>query len=284
MNVSETFSKAIGIALLVVVLVACLFFIAQFVPPNQVHAQNSGVVGIYTKQVGVFTAQSTTKSSPIFPDGGFGCNSLNYQTASFSGTITIEWSPTGIAPFYVITQASYPSPITDTAYHQLPVSGYFPNMRSTVTPTAGSLSAWYTASAGPCPLISPGLGTNGASSPINCDRDAIQLVLNGVATNIGGIGPVLSGDAIIICGFTISFNGATAGGTASIIWTGNFSCGAPSGGTSWQINTTVNTPQLLIVPLQQRTPGINTTNFPCFSNGSGVSATISISYASVHGL
>ena len=40
------------------------------------HAQNAGNVGIYTRQITVFTNQATTASAGIFPDFGFAANFL----------------------------------------------------------------------------------------------------------------------------------------------------------------------------------------------------------------
>jgi hypothetical protein len=263
--------------------------------PRPLHAQNSGVVGVATKELQIFSAQASTASSggtwqcngstvpiacPVFPDLGAAANFLSYCDTGFEGTIDLEWSPTGTAPFLVLAQASY-SGVTDSLCHTLQVGGYFPNMRSTVTVTTGSLSAWYTASAAPIPLVSSGLGTNGPSSPINCDENAIQGVLTGATTSIGSVGPVNTGDTIVICSWSISFNGATSAGSVSLNWAGSAACSPTF--PSWQIYTTASTPQTIVIPVSQRGPNL-AHEYPCLVNSSGATVEVSISFASVHGL
>jgi hypothetical protein len=265
------------------------------------HAQNNGTVGIATKEVPVFAAQTTTLSSggtwqcnnsptpiacAVLPDFGAGCNFLSYQTTGFSGTITLEWSPplansSIFAPFIVLTQASYSASTPDTAVHVLQLGGYFPNLRSTVTPSAGSLSAQYTASAAPCPLVSSGLGSNGPEAPIVCDRNALVSITTGSTAEIAG--PLVTGDTVVICAWTLSFNGATSAGNVTIEWGTSAACSSVTG-PSWYIYTTSATPQVLAVAVPQRSPFNATYPYACLLNASGASGVFSFSYASVHGL
>jgi hypothetical protein len=249
------------------------------------HAQNAGNVGIYTREVPVFTAQSTTLSSKIFPDFGFACNFLSYQTTNFTGVITVEWAPPGTSTYITLTEASFPLGATDTGNHVLSVGGYFPNMRSTVTPSAGSLNAEYTASSAPCPFVATGLGSNGPTPPIVCDRNAIQVVASGSApVSIASLGPILAGDTIVICGLTISTNGTTSAGTFGILWANSAANCTTAIASTWGEYVTANTPQLFTVLVPQRAYFPQSTPYPCFQNSSGASAEISISYASVHGI
>ena len=243
-------------------------------------AQNAGTVGIATREVGVFSSQSTTASSAILPDFGFGCSFLSYQTSAFTGTIDLEWSPTGKTPFFTLVQAGYPGGLPDTGNHVLQLGGYFPNLRSTATPSAGSISAWYTASAAPCPLFGSGLGTNGPSSPILCDRNSFTT-----STGAGGsllLAPLETGDTVVVCGATLSFNGAPSAGNVQIYYAATIGC-TPSS-ASWYAYTTSSTPQILPVTVQIRPFATSGTPYLCFNNNSGVNVVVSFSYASVHGL
>ena len=249
----------------------------------RVHAQNAGNVGIYTKEIAVFSAQTSTKSSPIFPDFGFGCNDLVYQTAGFSGTITLEWNPPGTSNYYVLTQANYAISNPDTASHVLALNGYYPNLRSTVMPAAGSVSAWYTAQAGPCSFASPALGSNGASSPISCDLTAFQAVAPGAQVQMAA--PVLTGDTLVICGFSWSFNGPTSLGNITLWWANpSPGCSGSASTVAWIGYATASTPQTFAIPFGARTPSPASLPLLCAANGAGTSALLVISYASVHNL
>lgn len=280
--ISEQLQKLVGATLASVLVIAAGLFIALCInPPQNVGAQNSGAVELYTREITVFTGQNTTAASAIFPDYGFAANFLTYCNSTFSGTIDLEWSPTGVAgPFIVLAQASYSGTQPDSSCHVLQVGGYFPNMRSSVTRTAGSVSAWYTASAAPIPQVSSGLGSNGPSSPINCDQNA---TVTGVATAgtaaFGGVGPLRTGDTVVICGFTWSFQGATSAGTVLLVWSPTNACATPA--TSWVSYTTASTPQVLPIALQQRS-GVPSQQTPCVTNNSGATAAVSILWASVH--
>jgi hypothetical protein len=244
------------------------------------HAQNGGNVGIYTREVTVFTNQSATKSSTIFPDFGFGCNFLSFKNSSFVGMIDVEWSPTGAAPFYSIVQYSATSLTPDSGYHTLQIGGFWPNMRSTVTPTSGNLSAWYTAQAGPCPLFGSGIGSNGPTSPIVCDLSAAYAPASG-ATNSLLLQPQNAGDVIVVCDFSISFQGATSTGGIVLSFATSAACStlAPE---SWAMYTTSSTPQTFNFSVLQH--GSATYPYLCVTNTSGSAFAIGLSYASVHGL
>lgn len=247
------------------------------------HAQNGGNVGIYTREVSVFNAQATSASSATFPDFGFGANYLTYCNTGFVGTINLEWSPpiTGSAtlgPYVTLAQASYPTLFPDSACHTLQVGGYYPNLRSTVTRSAGSLSAWYTAQATGIPNVTAGIGSNGPSSPITCDRSIPLLVPSGAALEL--VDPILTNDTVIFCVVTWGFSAAT---TAGNIQLGSSAIGShcASAYILFNSSTTASTPQTLVFPGQLRAP-LN--QAICAINLSGADAYLNISYASVHGL
>ena len=86
-----------------------------------------------------------------------------------------------------------------------------------------------------------------------------------------------------MCGATISFNGAPSAGSVQIYYTSTSACTA-GGALSWEAYTTSSSPQIISVPIQIRPFLTSIGPYLCFNNNSGVSAIVSISYASVHGL
>jgi hypothetical protein len=266
------------------------------------HGQNAGVVGIATKEIPVFAAQTTSASSggvwqcngstkpiscPVLPDIGAGSNFLSYCTTNFIGTIDLEWSPTGAAPWLVLVQASYGAVAPDTACRTpaLQIGGYWPNLRSTVTITQGSISAWYTGQATAIAALPPALGSNGPSSPPSCDQNASVQVLNAATAAL--VGGSTGTSTTIICGFTISFQGAPTTGTMTLAWSATTGCA--SSVSSWNSYTTSSTPQTLPFPgfTQRNTLGsysASTRQTPCFTNNSGVTVFVNTSYAEVPNL
>ena len=297
MQVSEQFAKVVRRTILAMIVI--VFALALYS-----HSQNGGTVGIQAQMIPVFTNQSSTKSSggiwqcgittgvcSVFQDIGQGTNTLFYCNTGFAGSIDLEWnpSPSTSTTFYPVAQAFYLSSSPDSACHQLSAGAYWPNMRATVTPTAGSLSAWYLSNSGASSPVLAGIGTNGPASPVVCDRNNVSTQASGGTSSIASIGPVESGDTIVICAFSIGFSGATTGGSVAIQWassTGN--CAALSADETWGTYTPSGTPTFLPVAVPQRsgtaTTGATALQYPCFNNSSGVNAIISVSYASVHGL
>jgi hypothetical protein len=251
------------------------------------HAQESGHVGITTREIPVFTNQGTSKASAIFIDQGYAANYLTYCDTNFVGSIDLEWSPpiTGspsLGPFIALAQASYGAGNADSSCHTLQVGGYFPNLRSTLTITGGSVSAWYTASAAPIALFAAGVGSNGPASPVVCDQSTFVTAAAGV--NVEIVGPTNFGDTVIICGFSISFDGATSAGMVEIGWAASAGACAASPVPNWWNNTTSSTPQTLVFPMTVRSFSTSADPLACFVNSSGAIATVQVSYASVHGL
>ena len=261
---------------------------------HAVSAQIAGTVGIQTTLIPVFTAQTSSASSggywqcsspnstgacPVFQDFGFGANYLTFCTSSFIGSIDLEWSPSSaLTSFKPLTTWTSPSS-GDTACHTLQVGGYFPNLRSSVAMTSGSISAWYTASAAPIPLVTPGLGSNGPTSPVVCDQAAIANITTGSTNSV--LNPTNTGDTVVICGFSVSFNGATSAGSLVFEFaTSGLGCTSPS--DVWAAYTTASTPQIFVVPNSIRSSAPAIRPYFCIVNSSGATANISLSWASVH--
>jgi hypothetical protein len=301
MQVSEMFSTILRRVLVAFVL---LVLIAALQTDSRVHSQNAGNVGIYTREIQVFNAQASTFSSggiwqcgststpiqcPVLPDNGYAANFLSYCTTGFIGTIDFEWEPPGTSTFLPITSATYGSVAPDTSCRTgsngLQVGGYYPNLRSTVTVVSGSLSAWYMASAAPISAFPPALGSNGPSAPIACDQNFGAVVANGATGALvgGGTGTATT----VICGFTITYNGATSAGSDSLVWSATTGCASPVFG--WTGYTTSSTPQTLIFSgLTERNPNgafsASNRQTPCFVNASGAIANVWTSYAEVPNL
>ena len=280
MQVSQQFQKVIGATLVSALVIAAGIFIATCVnPPGHVSAQNAGVVGIQAINIPVFSAQTTLAHSAIFQDIGQGVNILRYCNTSFTGSINLEWSPLNNGVYSSLQSAVYVNP--DSNCHTLTVNGYFPQMRSTINPTAGSGSAWYSASSGPVGYSSPAVGSNGPSSPVACDENSITTQANGAGpAGLSAVGVTFGSNTTVICGFTLSFAGAPSSVApgVEIGWATSGACSSPT--YAWSVNTTSSTPQVLPIPIALRSAS-PASQVPCLQNLSGVSVTLSANYAIV---
>lgn len=272
MQVSEQFAKIVRRLLIIAFFVMAGLLVSA-------RAQIAGTVGIQTTAIPVFSAQATSAHSAIFNDYGFAANYLQYCTSAFAGTVNLESQLPNETSYTQIALAKFPSSSPDTGCHTLQAGGYYPNLRSSVTRTAGTITAWYTASAAPIAYAASGLGTNGATAPIVCDHS----VATTIAASANGLltpgAPLATGDVFVICNATVSFNGAASAGTVDIFWDSSASC--VSGVVTWESYTTANTPQYFPVPITQRSLNGSPFLYPCFGNLSGASAIVTISYASV---
>jgi hypothetical protein len=284
MDVAELFLK------LVRWLIVCL--LAATMTICVAHGQNSGTVGIQAQMISVFTAQSATKSSggiwqcgvsigtcPVFQDIGQGFSILFFcNTGGIAATYTIDFDfePVGQSSFKTITQASYANDGLGNC-HTLQLGGYFPNLRSTITPSVGSVSAWYSASSAPISYAAPAIGSNGATSPISCDQNITQSVATGTTVSLL-TSTFTAGTTTVICGITVSFSAATTGGNIELLWTNTSAC---SGGTvGWGELTPSTAPQYLTVPLILR-GNSSILQQPCIENSSGATAFVTVMLATV---
>jgi hypothetical protein len=96
---------------------------------------------------------------------------------------------------------------------------------------------------------------------------------------VGGLaGNWVTNNASVLCGFSLSFNGATSAGVVQIGFSSSILCTSPI--YVWEIFTTANTPQTQAFPLQIRnlgTPG----PYPCVNNTSGATVVVAYNHASV---
>jgi hypothetical protein len=287
MKTEELFSRFMGVVFVLFLIATATFFI---LPEEHVQAQNAGTVGIQTKMVPVFKSQTANLSSggywgcgiggtatpcSAFPDNGFAANYLSYCNTGFTGTIDVEWSPTGSAPYYPLAIATWA--LEDSSCHKLQVGGYYPNMRSTVTVWGGSVSAWYTASSAPISYFPPALTSNGPGSPVVCDQTNTNSSTTGATRLL--IPPIRATDNVIICGATLSFATAPTGGSVYFAWSASSACTSLTGSV-WAMNTPSTTPQTLSIPYPINSP-TSFYNNACLVNSSGATVQVSTTYVSL---
>ena len=279
--VSETWTRVLSIGLAVTLIIAAILFVNVMInPTSHVTAQNAGNTGTFTNAQVVFTNLAANGSSAVLQNIGQSAHFLTYCNTGFSGTIDLEVSFTGSAPWTPIASATYGQlGITDSACHVLQAGGYFQNIRSTVSNySAGSLSAWYSSSSGPIAFTPAALGSNGPTSPVACDKTGTQSFAQN--TTGGNIVSGLPGAQIWVCQMTISFNGATTTGVIQLADGASGACSSLT--TRWTENVLSSTQQSQTVgaPLGAfyHTTGGNTSL--CFvSTAITASTTIAISYA-----
>lgn len=276
---AKTFSKVVAAA--IVVFMAVVMIVAG---AGLAHAQGpSSPVMIQAKLQSVFTSVGATTSSSIFFDIGQGSNILYYCNSGFSGTIDLEWAPVyqpAGATYLPLALATWS---TDSQCHQLSVTGYWPNLRSSVTVTGGLVSAWFSGNSGPSGgILPPAISTAGPTSPVFCDRTQINNYATGTTVALGPQ-PINAGDYVAICSMVISFNGTTSAGNVQIGWAATTACSSPSAQTMF-LYTTASTPQIFTYPIFQKVSGIFAANsvVPCITNSSGAAVGVSFTWASLH--
>jgi hypothetical protein len=241
-HAGRSFTKVVA-ALIGIAIVAVFGFalVAGITSTSTVRAQGAGVIGIQAINVPVFTAQATTKSSTIFQDIGAGINVLRYCTSGFTGTIDLEWARTSSGPFTPLASATY---VVDTNCHPLTVNGYWPNLRSTVTVGAGSVTADYAANSGPTGFASPGISSTGPVSPAACDHNSFSAP---IAPSLAApLIPGVAGTTIYVCDMTVSFSAATTAGFIQL-GSGTNAGGCPGFVATWAVDVLPATPQIFPV-------------------------------------
>ncbi len=285
MQVSADFSRLIRRGIAACVLVALVLIVSDTVSPrHEVLAQNAGTFGIQAQMIPVFSSQAISASSAIFNDIGQGVNILFYCDTSFIGTVDLEWSPVQGGTYYPLVTANWS--VADSKCHTLTVNGYYPQLRSTLTRSAGSMSAWYTSSSGPVGYSPAAIGSNGPTSPASCDDGGTVSIASG--STQGVLTPIRTGDVVIVCNFTVSFAAAPSTGTVSIGWSTSISCAGLIGiNYDWEMNTIAASPQTVVVSnINLRTPlSLTSANqYLCVNNASGVALQFSFNAASVTGI
>lgn len=243
--------------------------------------QYLGTVGMQSLgPVTAFTAQNANGVSGIFANLNMSTHLLNFCTAGFAGTISMEASSDGtFATPTVISSATFGQRLlTDTGCHTLQGGGYYATVRARITNyVSGTVSASYTAVASPIAFSPSGLGSNGPTAPIICDQQGFFTL--GPSTN-GVLVANLAGTTIYVCEITVSFGGATTTGTLSL--------GGSTGGAclsyvaNWQVAITASTPQIFQVggPLGAFVQEGGGNQQLCAASGAyTATATISISFA-----
>lgn len=232
----------------------------------------------------VFTAQAADGVTGTLVNLGQSAHFLTYCTTGFGGTIGLESSPDGtFATPVTLASASYgQNSVVDTGCHVLQAGGYFQAVRARVKNfSAGSVSAWYTATAAPISFAPAALTSNGPSSPIACDKFSVTQIAQ--STNNGFlVGLLNSAVKIYICQMTISFSAATTTGAITVGDGNAGACTTFSGVANWQLLVTATTPQTLTFggPLGTFTGTLNAGRCLMVTTGAiTASATINVSYA-----
>ncbi len=254
---------------MITLIIASVVFLSAF--------QNAGNTGTFTKAQLVFNAAGANMSSAIFQNIGQGAHYLTYCPSGFTGTIDLEESFDGSTNWVPIAAAN---PSNDSTCHVLQAGGYYQNVRSTITNrSGGTVSAWYSASSGPIQFASPGINSNGPTSPTQCDQSLTATIIT--TGTYSSLLADATGRPISVCGFTISFAAAPGSNTDAV----QLGFGSPCGVGSlylWYISTTASTPQVIPVGSGQGSIfriGQNAGTNLCIGNHSGASLEISLSYA-----
>lgn len=284
MRASETFLKVIGAALLLLMSVAALVFVAQFIPPSRVLAQNAGTTGTFTTSQIAFNNATSIGPSVIFKNIGQSAHYLTFCLVHGSGNaqVDLEQSFDGVNNWAPMTTGIIAS---SSGCSTIQAGGYFQNVRANILSFIGSggprISAWYNASSGPISFAPPALASGGnPASPLICNGSASTVsVANGATQILGLPSTLLPNSAVYMCAFQISL--ATVSSTGAITFEYGTGTNCATGLTpAWVINTTANTPQIINSP-PSATPLFTSgsANQLCLANTSG--ANLVVNYSSV---
>ncbi len=209
-------------------------------------AQNAGNTGTQTVSKQVWSSISSAQRSTVVQNIGQAAHYITYCSSSNAAfSFDVEESPDGTTwiPFSpVVTQLN-----SKSNCGLIVACGYFNNITLNGGPTAGTLSAWYSASTGPGTCYSPGSATSGQSALPLCDQVSfVTLAGNASAT---AILPAPATANIYYCGgWTISLTGAVSTGLNGIsVQFGNSTCSSTSG-VVWELILTPSSPLDIAVP------------------------------------
>jgi hypothetical protein len=287
MQVSETFTTIVrrcAIAFLLFVLIAV-------VQRNDSHvrAQNAGNIGIYTRELRVLNGVLNGVSDTL-PDYGFGASYLKYCPAGWTGAVSFEYAPNGVAGNQYFTLKTALVLIGDAQCRTLQLGGYYPNLRVRATNTVssgGTVSAYYGALSAPIPYFASATGTFGDTAPIFCDLNDKKTVANGASGFLVGPPNIGGGNLFYtrLCNITISFAATPGAGTIALAWDIDNTC-ATTPNSNWSLNTTAGTPQVLYFPnlnLNSMPANLQSQQFLCLQNNSGQSVVANYNYALIAG-
>jgi hypothetical protein len=286
MHVSETFSKVIGVALLLAMSIAALVFVAQFIPPSRVHAQNAGTTGTFTTSQIAFNNATSIGPSVVFKNIGQSSHWLTYCIVHGSGNaqVALEQSFDGVNNWAPMAVGIIANGASGCATIQ--AGGYFQNVRANIIALIGSggprISAWYNASSGPTSFAPPAFTSGGnPASPLICNGSASTVsVANGATQILGLPSTLLPNSAVYICAYQISFAAVPTGGAVTFEYGTGSNC-ATGLTPAWVINTTASTPQIINSPASA-TPLFTSgsANELCLANTSGANLVVSYSVVS----
>lgn len=195
------------------------------------HAQFNGYVGLQTVMVPVVQNSSATGRFRVNSNIGASYHTFTYclSTPATALQLIVEQSPDGQDAHF--TQVS---PISEFPWQAINsnncgiirVGGYYSVMAINVLLlTGGTLSVWYSATAGPTDIFPPAVNSSGGTSPIACDQ---SIAINQLAA--GGTYQLVPGNpnqGIYVCGGTLSFDAATTAGSEELV-VANANCGGIS--------------------------------------------------------
>lgn len=238
--------------------------------------QNNGNTGTAT------IAQQVTYTagvSQVFRNVGQSAHFLTFCLTGWTGTgIVLEESFDGTTNWTTIAFTS--GPTSGNGCGVLQAGGYYQNVRSRAGTLGGTIVAFYSATSGPISFSATGVGSQGPRAPTACDKSATVDVAN-TATGLVITGFPDTGGEFRVCGYTISFNGATAAGSYQFVTANDNTCAGPV--TVWPAFTTAATPQTVVMG-----SGLGQLFKPngivlCFTNNSGAIARVNVAWANVQG-
>jgi hypothetical protein len=274
---ASTFAKVIAVVMLLFLLIAAIVGVSNW----RVQAQGApATTQIATYSIRLFTNQAVPAASNILRDIGQGTNILTVCNSNFIGSVDLEWEPQGTTTFLPLQTAQYNS--DSGCPHTIVVGGYYPNLRARVVTTAGgNTTINYTASAAPVHPVPAGISSNGPTPPPVCDQQVSSAFPTG-GTNTVGVLAAAPNQITVFCGFTISYTAAPTGGNVNFNWvTPPTLCSTGSGVQSWSMSIPSTLTAPVVVPLPQRSPIPNQLTQPCFTNNSGATALVTVSYATI---
>ena len=195
-------------------------------------AQFLGYVGLQTTYTRILNASSTTGRTLVNANIGSSYHTFTYclSTASTAVQIIVEESPDGDPSHF--TQIS---PVSEFPWQAINsnncgtvrVGGYYSVLAFNVLfLTGGTITAWYTSTAGPTDLYAPAVNSSGATSPVQCDQ---SLVVTGIAPSTNTLlVPSNANQGIYVCGGTISFDGAVNRGDVALFVGTGTTCPTPA--------------------------------------------------------
>lgn len=196
--------------------------------PVAAEAQFNGYVGLQTVMVPVVLNTASTGRFKVNANIGSSYHTLTYclSTPSTALQLIVEQSPDGQdAHFTQVSPISeFPwQAINNNSCGVIRVGGYYSILAVNVLLlSGGTISIWYTGTAGPTDIYPPAVNSSGGTSPAECDQ---SLVFSQLAP--GAVYQLVTGNpnqGIYICGGTLSFDGATSSGSIQM-QVGGTNCG-----------------------------------------------------------